>query len=567
MRVVSERQSEVSDVGRLIDRLRHRPDHQRLYECALRRVAHALRDRLQVPRGHGLRYAGIDAQCFKGCREALELLILRLAVHPIERRNVRLLERLGHRDVRQNHALLDEAVRIVACAQLDGAHPLAGVDDEFGFRRIEIQRTPVAARLVERAVDIDQHHERLEQRTELGARRRPAHEQRVVREGVREARRRAHHRRIEACVLEGTAAADHHVRGKAQAIDPRRERTQVIRQRGGQHRQHARGEVDRRTAPLRFGIHGTPRPHVVTHVGDRHDEAQAPGVRLGIHRIVEIARIVAIDGDERKLAQIHALVRFARIDLVTVRLRLAQRRGRKLVRQIEACDRRFGGELDRPIRVQTLADHRVGARSRAGVTRDPGDHPIAAARAVQVLRRHRTAQLQAPIRCVHPGAAPLHLHGAEKRTHPALQHLLHRARPAIGRITRHLHAQPVAVHHATHFRRRQKHAFLESLHAQEPVAGAIGADRALNERARPHVGIRRHGPSGAHARARAVARGLGPPAAPGCSAARPATAALRRRTSAAVARAELSSTRLQLTAPGPVRTFRGLPRLPGWRNW
>src|SRR2546429_7054205 len=37
------------------------------------------------------------------------------------------------------------------------SHPLAGVDDELGFGRVEIQRTPVAARLVERAVDIDQH--------------------------------------------------------------------------------------------------------------------------------------------------------------------------------------------------------------------------------------------------------------------------------------------------------------------------------------------------------------------------------------------------------------------------
>src|SRR5256885_9699737 len=48
------------------------------------------------------------------------------------------------------------------------------------------------------------------------------------------------------------------------------------------------------------------------------------------------------------------------------------------------------------------------------------------------------------------GAAPLHLHGAEKRAHPALQHLLHGARPAVARITRHLHAQPVAVRSEEH---------------------------------------------------------------------------------------------------------------------
>ncbi len=255
----------------------------------------------------------------------------------------------------------------------------------------------------------------------------------------------------------------------------------MIRQRGGQHRQHTGREVDRGTARLRFGIHGTPRPHVVTDVGDRDDQAKAPRVWLGIHRIVEIARILTVDGDQWQLAQVHARVRFARIDLLTVCLCLTQRRGRKLVRQIEACDRRLGSELDRPIRVQSLGDHRLGGRSGAGVARDPGNHPIAVARAVQVLRRPRTTQLQAPIRGVHPGAAALQFHGAEKRAHPALQHLLHRARPAIARITRHLHAQPVPVHHAAHFRRRQEHAFFESLHAQEAVAGAVGADRALDE--------------------------------------------------------------------------------------
>jgi hypothetical protein len=38
-------------------------------------------------------------------------------------------------------------------------------------------------------------------------------------------------------------------------------------------------------------------------------------VPLGIHRIVEIAGILAIDGDQRQRAQVDARVCFARIDM------------------------------------------------------------------------------------------------------------------------------------------------------------------------------------------------------------------------------------------------------------
>jgi hypothetical protein len=168
------------------------------------------------------------------------------------------------------------------------------------------------------------------------------------------------------------------------------------------------------------------------------------------------------------------------------------------------------------------------------------------------------------------------------------------------------------VHDATHFRRRNKDAVFETLDAEKSVAGAIGADGPFDRAA----GLRRNTVpgfvSGAGATAAATRRGAWgsfSSTGPGPTRSTMSTAGPTRSTggstrpsggSAAGARAraltlrprpaplllstvgrrlflvrpglpvrppELRSTRAQLTAPDPVRTLRGLPHLPGWRNW
>ena len=125
---------------------------------------------------------------------------------------------------------------------------------------------------------------------------------------------------------------------------------------------HARREVHGRAALARLGIERAARAHVVADVGDRDDQAEARRVRLGVDRVVEIARILAVDGHQRQRAQVDARCGFARIDVLAAGLRLAQRRRRELVRQVEARDRRLGGELDRTVRIQALDDDRLRRR-------------------------------------------------------------------------------------------------------------------------------------------------------------------------------------------------------------
>jgi hypothetical protein len=165
------------------------------------------------------------------------------------------------------------------------------------------------------------------------------------------------------------------------------------------------------------------------------------------------------------------------------------------------------------------------------------------------------------------------------------------------------------VHDATHFRRRNKNAVFETLDAEKPVSGAIGADSPFDRAA----GLRGNTVPGFVFSATAAATRRGAwgsfsSTGPGPTRSTMSTAGSTRSTgstspsggSAAGARAraltlrprpaplllstmgrchflmrpglpvlppELRSTRAQLTAPDLVRRLRGLPRLPGWRNW
>ena len=212
------------------------------------------------------------------------------------------------------------------------------------------------------------------------------------------------------------------------------------------------------------------------------------------------------------------------------------------------------------------------------VSRDPGDDPVAAARAVQVLRRDRAAQLQAPVGGAHPGVAARDFHACRETPYAALEHLLDHPDQRSVASRDDFHAQPIAVHHAAHLRRRQEHAVLETLDAQETVAGAIGAHGAFDE-SHPDLTRWPHGRSDPLLRLcrpallwpRAAAGGCRRvvPSAISCAAARAPCRLRARRFDCRRGRVRpnFPLRALQLTAPGPVRTLRGLPHLPGWRNW
>ena len=296
----------------------------------------------------------------------------------------RLLEFARHRDVREDHALLDELVRLVALVEVHALDAARGVDIELGLGGVELQRAALVTRLQQRAIHIQQWQQFVGERAELGARFRLCFEQRRERLRVGEARRRAHDGGIEMRVQQLPGARDDHVGRETQPVDFGLQRTQHVRQCERQHRNHARREIHARAALARTGVERRAAPHVVTHVGNRDDEPEALGMRLGVHRVVEVLGVFAIDGDQRQFAQVDALRATRRIDCIAVALRFADGFGRKIAWQVEARDGRLAGELHRLLRIETLEDARLRRRTRARVTRDGGDDPVAMMRAAEL---------------------------------------------------------------------------------------------------------------------------------------------------------------------------------------
>ena len=103
--------------------------------------------RLQIPRREVLRQMRVDSQ---GASAAMSLSSFCSSGLPCTRNSVgtsRALELARHRHVGHDHALLDQPVGLVALAQLHRPHVLAGIDDEFGFRGVKVERTTPARAL------------------------------------------------------------------------------------------------------------------------------------------------------------------------------------------------------------------------------------------------------------------------------------------------------------------------------------------------------------------------------------------------------------------------------------
>ena len=153
---------------------------------------------------------------------------------------------------------------------------------------------------------------------------------------------------------------DEHVAHHRQALDLGVERAQAVREFLGQHRDDAAREVDRGRALVSVDVDRRAGAHVVADVGDRDD--QAPAVvdlrfaepsRLAVHGVVEVARVLAVDGDERNVGEVDAVLPVGGADRVGQRRGLRQRRFGEDVRHFVLAHR----DLDLHAGIVDLAEH------------------------------------------------------------------------------------------------------------------------------------------------------------------------------------------------------------------
>ena len=119
----------------------------------------------------------------------------------------------------------------------------------------------------------------------------------------------AHQSAAEAMAGLAAGAVDPHFHEQTAAVFVRPQTAPAVGQSLRQHRHDAIGEVDAVAARFRRAIESRTGPHVMRDVGDGDDQAKAAGlvwIGFGEHRVVEVARIGAVDRYQLDVAQVGA---------------------------------------------------------------------------------------------------------------------------------------------------------------------------------------------------------------------------------------------------------------------
>ncbi len=161
----------------------------------------------------------------------------------------------------------------------------------------------------------------------------------------------------------------------------------------------------------------------MAHVGDRDHQPEPGRVGLGIDGVVEIARVLAVDRDQRQRAQVLASRAGLARHLAAVAARLRERLRREGMRQPVRGDR----ELDRRIGAAILGQHPQDAPDRIAVAArllDDLDHgEVAVARRARALARHDHALAHAAVVGRHETDAALERKAAGDLLGAPLEHL------------------------------------------------------------------------------------------------------------------------------------------------
>ena len=116
-----------------------------------------------------------------------------------------------------------------------------------------------------------------------------------------------HDRRVKPMLLDVAEAGDFHFTDHAQTVNLGIQRAQAVRQFFRQHRNHTAREVHRIAAFKAFSIQRRTWLNVVRHIGNGHPQTEAASLGLAIHRIVKVACVFAIDGDEGQFTHVFAV--------------------------------------------------------------------------------------------------------------------------------------------------------------------------------------------------------------------------------------------------------------------
>ncbi|KCB33243.1 hypothetical protein L543_1089 [Bordetella hinzii L60] len=478
-------QAEMAHVVRAVDRLLHGAQAHGLQQREIRTSAHRIEE-LAVVLGRG-RIATAQGQGH-GAQEiaqSLQALGRRAFVDPVQPGMLAALHEVGRAGVGGQHAFFDELMGIVAHHGHDLFDTAQFVAHDARLDGFEVDGAALLALLRQQLVELV---EMLHVRQQLAQRQRgrPAGLlQGLPDAGVGGARMRMHDGVVELIGGDraglGPRGRNHHVADQHQAVHVGIERAQSVGQRLRQHGDDAAREVHAGAALDRVVVQGVAGPHVVTDVGDGHQQppagtlalARAQVHRLAIDSVVKIARVFAVDGDQRHIAQIHALLEIAFAHAVGQARGLLARGLGELDGHIELAHRDF----DFHAGIVDLAQHFEHLAQRLGMTGrlldDLDRHHLPMLGAVGVARRNQDVVLDALVFGHHDGQPMLVQETPHEFVGAPLDHLDDGALGLAPVLARGLDQHAVAVQHLEHLARRQEDVRAAVIAHQETEAVAM----------------------------------------------------------------------------------------------
>ncbi len=238
---------------------------------------------------------------------------------------------------------------IVADHRHDLADLAVRAKHDAGFLAVKIHRPALFTRATQHLVQAVQVLQMRQQRAVFFLQLGIAIDQNFCHLGVRQAGMGVHHRFHEFGPQHLAFAVDQQFAGHAQTVYFGVQRTQAIGQDFRQHGNDLRRKIHRRAAVFRLVVQGGVDLDIVRDIGDGHQQLPAFGGFFGVHGIVEVAGVLAVNGHQRNAAQIDtALLGFLRHFRVQ-RLDFLQHVIRPAVRQFVRTDRHLdfhaGGQV------------------------------------------------------------------------------------------------------------------------------------------------------------------------------------------------------------------------------
>ena len=240
-------------------------------------------------------------------------------MHAVQAGQLKLLQETRSSHVGAEHALFNNLVSIIARGRTNLDDFAIFTKDHAGFSGFKINRATPLSRLGQglvklvQVLQVRQHLGILiAQRLTFTAARMLQHAGNLV---VGQPCMGVDHPLVELEIGQLTGLGDSHFTDHRQAINMRIQRTQTVGQRFRQHGNHFTGEVHRGATQLGLFVQRRANRHVVRHVSDGNVKLPAAGeqppatglVRLAIERIVKVAGIFTVNGDQRQVAQVDTL--------------------------------------------------------------------------------------------------------------------------------------------------------------------------------------------------------------------------------------------------------------------